>query len=148
MQTKEATSAQSEFIVQAQISMARETEKMELDMETVRKGVAAVFAHPHLGKYYVAQRESETIACLLIIPEWSDWRNGTVLWIHSVYVAPTHRGQGVFRQMYEHLKTKVVHDPGLRGLRLYVEHSNVAAQKVYRKIGMNNDHYQLFEWMK
>ena len=38
--------------------------------------------------------------------------------------------------------------PGLRGLRLYVEKKNQPAQKVYRKLGMSDEHYHLFEWMK
>ncbi len=147
---REARLEDSEFIIQAQISMALETEKMQLDLPTVRKGVAAVFENSHHGLYYVAENQGskEPIACLLTVPEWSDWRNGKILWIHSVYVSPAHRGLGVYKKMYEHLKAMVGRDAGLRGLRLYVDHSNKSAQTVYQKLGMNNDHYQLYEWMK
>ncbi len=34
------------------------------------------------------------------------------------------------------------------GIRLYVDKSNISAQKTYTKVGMNGEHYQLFEWMK
>ncbi len=135
------------FIVDAQIAMAKETEGLTLDFDTVQKGVHAVFQNPHLGKYFVASSEDQTLACLLTIPEWSDWRNGTVLWIHSVYVMPAHRKQKVFQLMYNHLKTKVETSPGLRGLRLYVDKRNAPAQAVYQKLSMTKEHYDLFEWM-
>lgn len=146
---RQAQKQDAEFIVQAQLSMALETEKLKLDLETVRKGVAAVFNHPSHGEYFVAEDSNQKlVACLLTVPEWSDWRNGKVLWIHSVFVIPKFRGKGVYKKMYEHLKMLVQADESLRGLRLYVDHSNQAAQKVYQKLGMNNDHYQLYEWMK
>ena len=36
----------------------------------------------------------------------------------------------------------------LRGLRLYVDKTNTRAQKVYENLGMNGEHYHLYEWMK
>ena len=34
------------------------------------------------------------------------------------------------------------------GLRLYVEADNINAQKTYEAMGMNSDHYRMFEWLK
>jgi RimJ/RimL family protein N-acetyltransferase len=31
---------------------------------------------------------------------------------------------------------------------LYVEKRNAAAQKVYERLGMSREHYEMFEWMK
>ena len=141
------------FLIDSQIQMARETEKMELDPATVAQGVAAVFGPSVMGEYYVATEKLEgdvderRVACLLTLLEWSDWRNGNVVWIHSVYVVPEKRGMRVFSRMYQHLKT-MVQNSNLRGLRLYVDKTNVNAQKVYEKLGMNQDHYSLYEWMK
>ena len=84
----------------------------------------------------------------MITYEWSDWRNGNVYWIQSVYVLPEYRGKGVFKEMYLHIKLSVKETPGLSGIRLYVDKHNHRAQKVYNKIGMDGSHYQLFEWMK
>jgi ribosomal protein S18 acetylase RimI-like enzyme len=36
----------------------------------------------------------------------------------------------------------------IRGIRLYVDKTNTKAMKVYEKLGMNGEHYGLFEWMK
>jgi ribosomal protein S18 acetylase RimI-like enzyme len=131
-----------------QILMARETEGMELDPETVEKGVEAVFADRSKGEYFVTESGERVVGCLLVTPEWSDWRNGTVLWIQSVYVIPEMRGRGVYRLLYEHVRARVAASPALRGIRLYVDKRNTAAQGVYTRLGMTREHYELFEWMK
>lgn len=135
-------------ITRFQIDMAKETEELALDESAVSSGVQAVFDDPSKGKYWITEDEGEVVACLLTLPEWSDWRNGTVLWIHSVYVLPKARGKGLFRAMYDMLADRVRGDAGLRGLRLYVERNNERAQEVYEAVGMNGEHYRLFEWMK
>lgn len=138
----------AEFIVNSQISMAGETEEMQLDHPVVQRGVNKVFDDPTKGTYYVAEVEGELGGCLLTISEWSDWRDGTVLWIHSLYVLPTFRRRGVFRAFYDHLRQIVERDDTLKGLRLYVDKQNAPARNVYRKLGMDDAHYVMFEWMK
>ena len=135
-------------IIDFQIRMAKETEDFALDRPTVEKGVHAVFDDPHKGAYWIAELDGDVVGCLLTVPEWSDWRNGTVLWIHSVYVIPRARRRGVFRMMYETLKTTVEQSADLRGLRLYVEQENERAQKTYNAMGMDGNHYKMFEWMR
>jgi GNAT superfamily N-acetyltransferase len=145
---RKASDADAGTITRFQIAMALETEKLRLDPATCALGVRAVFDDPRKGAYYACEKDGEVIASLLILPEWSDWRNGEVWWIHSVYVLPEHRGSGAFRALYEHVRSLVAADDRLRGLRLYVDKSNLSAQKVYKKIGMTDEHYSLFEWMK
>lgn len=137
-----------DVIADYQIKMAFETENMKLDPPTVKLGVSAVFDDPSKGKYWLAEVEGNVVGCLLTVPEWSDWRNGTVLWIHSVYVHPDFRKHGVYKALYTHLKTMVTEARDLRGLRLYVDKTNTRAQQVYESLGMNGEHYHLFEWMK
>lgn len=137
-----------EQIASFQISMALETENMKLDPQVVRLGVAAVIDDPSKGKYWLAECDGNVVGCLLTVPEWSDWRNGTVLWIHSVYISPEFRHKGIYKKLYEHIKDMVQSSPDLRGIRLYVDKTNINAQKVYQTLGMSNDHYSLFEWMK
>lgn len=135
-------------IVEFQIAMARETEEVTLDREVCTRGVEAVFETPALGRYFVAESGGETIASLLITYEWSDWRSGNVWWIQSVYVLPEHRRRRVYARLYEHVKAIVDRDPAIRGIRLYVDRRNTTAQQVYARLGMNGEHYQVFEWMK
>lgn len=139
----------AETIADYQVKMAMETENLKLDPEVVNLGVQAVFDFPEKGKYYVAEDNGKVVGCLLTIPEWSDWRNGTVLWIHSVYVLPDYRTQGVFKMLYQNLVDMVNNpDNKLRGLRLYVDKTNTKAQQVYEKLGMSGEHYHLYEWLK
>jgi GNAT superfamily N-acetyltransferase len=127
--------------------MAIETERLRLDRDVVRRGVQAVFDEPAKGKYWVAEVDGRVVASLLTIPEWSDWRNGTVLWIHSVYIVPEFRRRGVFRRLYEHLRNMVEQDESLMGLRLFVEKDNAAAKRTYEAMGMDGQHYQMYEWL-
>ena len=137
-----------EHIVAFQIQMALETEGLMLDRDTVTQGAQAVFEDPSKGEYWIAEEDGQIVGALLTIPEWSDWRNGTVLWIHSVYVVPEFRQQGVFRRLYGTLKKRVETSSDLCGLRLYVDKRNHRAQKVYEAMGMDGSHYRLYEWLK
>lgn len=50
--------------------------------------------------------------------------------------------------MYHHIHQLVEQDPDMKGIRLYVEKRNETAQKVYSGLGMNGDHYTVYEWIK
>jgi len=132
-----------------QWEMALESEGLRLDPKTLELGVRAVFETTHNGEYWIAETaESEIIGCTLIQREWSDWRNKTVLWIHSLYVTPSQRGRGVFSAMYRFLKERVEKDPDLAGLRLFVDKRNETAIRAYEALKMSREHYDLYEWLK
>jgi ribosomal protein S18 acetylase RimI-like enzyme len=144
---RKATAADTEGISAFQEKMALETENLVLDPDTVKRGVNAVFTDRRKGSYYIAESGGKLAGCLLVTSEWSDWRNGEVLWIQSVYILPEYRKKGIFKLLYNHIKQMVEHDQDLKGIRLYVDKRNESANIVYRKAGMDGDHYQLFEWM-
>ena len=145
---REGTPADAEAIIEFQVAMARETEDFELDRAVTTRGVHAVFADPSHGRYFVAESGGRVVASLMITYEWSDWRNGMVWWIQSVYVIPEHRKKGVYAGLYQHVKAMVEAEPSIRGIRLYVDERNRSAQEVYTRLGMNGEHYKVFEWMK
>ena len=147
MHYREAVPADASTIIDFQLAMARETEELELDREVLTRGVNAVFADPTLGRYYIAESDNRVVGSLMITYEWSDWRNGMVWWIQSVYVLPELRGRGVYAGLYAHIKA-IVEASAVRGIRLYVDKRNVPAQKVYTRLGMNGEHYLVYEWMK
>lgn len=148
LEIREAKHEEAALIVTFQIAMAQESEGMALDPASVTKGVEAVFRDPAKGQYFVALSNEKLIACTLIQYEWSDWRNRTVLWIHSLYVLPAHRGRGIFRAIYDFLKRRVESSAALGGLRLYVDQRNANAIHAYEKLGMTREHYHLYEWLK
>jgi len=148
MKARKAKTEELNSIIEFQIAMARETENIDLDHPVVEKGVSAVFNDPKKGSYYVVIDNNKVIGSLLTTYEWSDWRNGTILWIQSVYVIPEFRRKGVYSKLYSHIKSLVYKDPNLNGIRLYADKSNIKAQKAYKKLGMDADHYITFEWIK
>ena len=135
-------------IIDFQLKMAMETESLVLDYHTVTQGVHKVFEDPNKGSYYVAVDNGNVIGSLMTTYEWSDWRCGTVIWIQSVYIMSDYRGQGVYKKLYKYIQQMIPPESGSRGIRLYVDKNNQPAQQVYEKLGMNGEHYQVYEWMK
>ncbi|HZL10866.1 MAG TPA: GNAT family N-acetyltransferase [Prolixibacteraceae bacterium] len=145
---RQAQQTDSSSIVEFQLAMAMETEQLQLNEPTVEKGVAAVFADSSKGIYYVAEIKGQVVGSLLTTFEWSDWRNGTVLWIQSVYVRPEFRKRSIFSRLYKHIQDLVASDHDLRGIRLYADKTNTSAHGVYEHLGMTAEHYKMYEWMK
>jgi ribosomal protein S18 acetylase RimI-like enzyme len=77
--------------------------------------------------------------------EWSDWRNGDIWWLQSVYVHPDFRRQGVFRALFDRLRSEAEGDPTVVGIRLYVEEHNTHAHETYRSLGLDNGGYFVME---
>ncbi|MEI7523735.1 MAG: GNAT family N-acetyltransferase [Mariniphaga sp.] len=148
IEIRKAQNGDRDSIAGFQIEMAWETEHFKLELETVQKGVTAVLENDNLGAYYIAVVENEVVGSLLTTYEWSDWRNGTVLWIQSVYVNSSHRKRGIYAALYSHIKRLVAAEESLKGIRLYVDESNKQAMEVYARLGMDGEHYRVFEWMK
>jgi len=132
-------------IAQFNIAMAAETEDLALDPQTVHAGVAAVVSDDRRGFYLVARSGGKAVGSLMITYEWSDWRNGNLWWIQSVYVAPSARKQGIFRLLYDNVISLAKQSGDAAGVRLYVEKDNRGAQEVYRKLGMSETAYRVFE---
>jgi len=129
-------------------AMALETESKLLFPEVIGAGVRGLLARPASGFYVIAERSGETIGALLITKEWSDWRNGDFWWVQSVYVLPAHRGRGVYRRLYRHVQRLAARRRSVVGFRLYVDHDNARARRVYRSLGMQETRYAVFEQLK
>ena len=140
-----ATPADVEFLVDGNARMALETENLTLDRQRLQTGVEAVFADAGRGFYLIAEVDGERAGQRMITYEWSDWRNGVFWWIQSVYTVPEMRGRGAFRALYAAVEEMARERGGVCGLRLYVEAHNEAAQATYRRCGMIETVYKMFE---
>lgn len=136
------------ILVDFQQKLALETESVSLDPQILKKGMQALFDDPSKGFYNVVEESGIIIGCHMVTYEWSDWRNGMVLWLQSVYVTESYRKKGIFKMMYDNILRIISEDASLIGLRLYVDKTNERAMKVYQSLGMNGDHYTVYEWMK
>jgi GNAT superfamily N-acetyltransferase len=133
-------------IVVANRRLADETEHVQLDEATLRDGVRALLGGRQPGRYWIAERDGQFAGQLLITFEWSDWRNRMVWWIQSVFIVPEARRLGIFRALYDHVRQEAL-AAGAGGLRLYVDTTNTRAQAVYQSLGMNGEHYRVYEEM-
>lgn len=128
------------------LALAWDTEGLALDAETLRAGITALLEERAPGMYFVAELDGVVVGQTMVTYEWSDWRNRMVWWIQSVHVVPEARGQGIFGAIYGVIRQEAA-AAGAAGLRLYVDTSNTRAQSVYAALGMNGDHYRVFEEM-
>ena len=145
MKIRDATQADAAFIVAANAALAAETEGQTLDPALLGPGVQAVLDDRSRGCYYIAEIDGRAVGQLMTTFEWSDWRNGLILWIQSVYVLPGHRGSGVFRALFGHLVDLAKKDARICGIRLYVDRNNARAQQVYARMGMHLSNYGVME---
>ena len=142
---RQATPDDADTIAWFNQSLARETEDTELDSGVIQAGVAAVLGDPSKGRYWVASVDGVIVGQIMITYEWSDWRNGMLWWIQSVYVDSTHRRSGVFSALYKYVESLATSDPDVRGIRLYVENDNARAQATYEALGLVGDSYRVME---
>jgi GNAT superfamily N-acetyltransferase len=137
--------ADAPVIADFNVRLAAETEALHLDAPRVRAGVDALLRDPAKGVYYLAEADGELVGQLMITYEWSDWRNGNLWWIQSVYVKHEFRSQGVFRRLFEHVRSLARRQSNVPALRLYVHTDNTRAHASYEKLGMSRTQYEVFE---
>jgi GNAT superfamily N-acetyltransferase len=134
-------------IVEFNRCLALETEGKQLDPITLDAGVLRALHDPDRLRYWVAEIGSSArlVGQAAITREWSDWRNGWIWWVQSVYIAQPYRGRGIFRALFGQIHQEARANSDVIGVRLYVEDSNEPAQHVYRALGMNPGGYSIYE---
>ena len=145
IEIRQASVADVATIADFNIALCRETEGRDLDPTTVREGVGRFVSEPARGRYFLALIGGEVAGQTAHTFEWSDWRNGEIWWIQSVYVHPLHRGRGVFRALFTHIKELGENDTECCGIRLYMERENDSARKTYRCLGLSETCYEVLE---
>jgi len=140
-----ATPADAPVVADFNRLLAEESEGKSLDMAVLGPGVRQALADPRRALYFVADDAGTVLGQIMVTFEWSDWRNGWLWWIQSVYVRPEARRRGVFRSLFHHVEGLARNDPEVVGLRLYVDNGNRAAQDTYQQLGMRPAGYFVLE---
>jgi len=145
---RDAIPADRPAIVEFNRRLAIETEDKVLDPAILDQGVARALAEPDRLRYWVAEirdtRGHFLVGQTAVTREWSDWRNGWIWWLQSVYIHCEHRGQGIFKALYRHIYNQAS-SSNVVGLRLYVENGNLRAQQAYQALGMKPGGYSVLE---
>ena len=142
---RRATADDVEILVDFNCRLAAETESKTLDTEIVRRGVARGMEQGDEVVYFVAEFDTQIVGALMLTREWSDWRDGWMVWLQSVYVQQKYRGRGVFRTLLNHVLDVLQDQPDVLAVRLYVENQNSRAQAVYAKSGFKDPAYRVLE---
>jgi ribosomal protein S18 acetylase RimI-like enzyme len=132
-------------IVEFNRLLALESEGIQLDPAALDQGVRLALGRPDLCRYFLAEVEGQLAGQTMLTYELTDWRNGIIWWIQSVYVAPAFRRRGVFGALYRHIESLAQSSPEVRGLRLYVHQHNASAQAVYRRLGLESSGHFVLE---
>ena len=142
---RDAIPADAAVIADYNARIAGETEGKALDMDLLRPGVEALLADATKGRYWVAEAEGDVVGQIMTTFEWSDWRNGMIWWLQSVYVRADQRRTGVFSMLYRHVQSLARTAPDVIGIRLCVEKDNAAAQSTYKRLGLAMTEYRVME---
>ena len=95
-----------ENLIEFNYRMALETEDKELGRNCLQRGVLNMLNDTNKGFYLVAEHNIDgVIASLMITKEWSDWRDGYFWWVQSVYVKENYRRRGIYRSLYQNVKS-------------------------------------------
>lgn len=148
MNIRKALNKDIDVIARYNYNLAYETENKILDMNILTRGVEAIIKDENKGIYHVCEINGEVVGQIMYTFEWSDWRNGTFLWIQSAYVNKEFRGMGVFKALYKFIRDIADNDNNICVIRLYVEKENTIAKKTYKNIGMKECNYYIYEYDK
>jgi ribosomal protein S18 acetylase RimI-like enzyme len=128
------------------LAMGQESEGIALNPGTLSQGIAFVFDHPEIARYWILEDTTlgEPVGMCMTTPEWSDWHNRFYWWFQSVYIRPESRGQGLIDTLMGSIMDRA-QEENIRELRLYVDANNARAIRAYEKLGYHQGHYLVME---
>lgn len=146
---RRADNGDAEVLAEFNCRLAMETENRALNRDTVLAGVKRGLALGDEVQYWVAEHEESdgwrVVGQLMLTREWSDWRNGWMIWLQSVYVHADYRRAGVFSTLFQRVAQHVRSQAENVSFRLYVEHENERAIATYERLGFQNAGYLVME---
>ena len=131
-------------LIEYNLALANETEHIFLDEDILRLGIEKALKLEDCH-YFVAELDGIIVGQTMITSEWSDWRNGIMWWMQSIYVHPVYRNQGVFQTIFKFIEDVASNNPEVKALRLYVMQDNQPGRSAYQNLGMKNSGYVLYE---
>ena len=141
---REAEQSDVSTLIEYNLSLADETESISLDKNILRLGIEKALELNDC-RYLVAELDDKIVGQTMLTSEWSDWRNGVIWWMQSVYVNPGYRKRGVFQSILKYIENLAEKTPEVKALRLYVMDDNQIARRAYQNLGIKNSSYLVYE---
>jgi len=141
---REAEQSDVSTLIEYNLSLADETESISLDKNILRLGIEKALELNDC-RYLVAELDNKIVGQTMLTSEWSDWRNGVIWWMQSVYVNPDYRKRGVFQSILKYIENLAEKTPEVKALRLYVMDDNQIARRAYQNLGIKNSSYLVYE---
>ena len=141
LKIREAVKSDITILAKNNQALANETENINLNLDTLISGIS----NARDSHYFVAETNKIVVGQTLITYEWSDWRNGLIWWMQSVFVLSNFRKQGVFSALFNHIEKLARNNPKVKALRLYVIQNNQFGIETYKALGMMDSGYIVYE---
>ncbi len=141
---READISDLATLIEYNQALAKETENISLDKNILRLGIEKALKLDDCH-YFVAEQDGKVVGQTMVTTEWSDWRNGVMWWMQSVYVHPDYRKRGVFQSIFRFIEYLAGKNPDVKALRLYVMHDNHIGKSSYQNLGMDDSGYIVYE---
>jgi len=145
---REAEKSDLDVLMNFSLHIAEETEAKILNQEKVRSGIKSVLDDPSKGIIFVACDKKIVIGCFMINGrEWSEWRNGYILWLTGTYTAVEYRRMGVRKALFDFAVRWGKSQPQVIGLRGYRHKLNNAIHSAALTGGMQETEYRINEYL-
>ncbi len=141
---REAEQSDVSTLIEYNLSLADETESISLDKNILRLGIEKALELNDC-RYLVAELDNKIVGQTMLTSEWSDWRNGVIWWMQSVYVNPDYRKRGVSQSILKYIENLAEKTLEVKALRLYVMDDNQIARRAYQNLGIKNSSYLVYE---
>lgn len=141
---RRANSEDIPIIVDFTIQEAIESEGLNPNVSTVRRGVETAFESEWIAAYWVLEHlgSARIVGSVSVVEEWSDWNAAPYWFIQSIYVLPEFRGRNLMKFMLDKVRREA-RDKGVIELRLYVHKKNRRAINAFLLYGFQLEPYQL-----
>jgi GNAT superfamily N-acetyltransferase len=116
---------------------------LDIQFQTVQKGVVSAIEDQNKGFYLVAEDHGEVVGQIFITSEWSDWRSQEIWWLHRIFVQRDMRRKGILRLLLEDIKKKAKQN-NIYAIRLYLHQKNQDAIKAYQKLALIESPFKIF----
>jgi len=143
---REAVIKDLNILTEFSLLISEETEGKKLNPSIVKIGIEKVLLDSTVGQIFVAYNKDKVIGCFMINGrEWSEWRNGFILWLTGTYTTVDYRRKGVRKALFDHACQWAKSESQVVGLRGYRHRSNNTIHSAAITGGMKETEYRINE---